>query len=721
MFLTSSLLVSSATKSATAVIVKMLLEKAPQYFKDIQENIDMFVFNALDQYQKNYTKRHGLIKIIEMQNPINLDDVYTSINLLDTGDQIKDEITVVNNNQYLMVLGRPGTGKSTLLKKIGLEALKFSSQTNCDRSIGDKLGFAHCSLPVFIQLRDFKPNETKLEQLISEEFNICKFPAAQRFTETALQEGKLLILLDGLDEISAKDRNAAIQSIQDFVDKYNENRFIITSRLASYKGGLTSFNDVFIVDFDEQQIKNFIGKWFQANSSKEMNPASQFYEELTSPENKNAFQIAQKPLFLTLLCQFYKQKQSFPKNRSILYRKILKLLLEKWAEQQVIYAGFDADLEEELLSTIACRGFEANQIEFTKRKLIEQIADFLKQNGLTSLDSKAILKAIVEQQGILVQPDNDNDNFVFFHLTLQEYLTALYIYNHDLIENLVSSYLTNVRWKEVFLLLAGIMNKQADQLLLQIEKEAQSYINTPKLRAFLSWADRATSGSESEMKPAAKRAIALCLYLSVAVSRSLDMDCSLEPARHRARALVDGIACTIDPSTIRNFAQNTGRKSFNVIAEVAAINPELIPLLNPQHEIDFPADQKLNFNCDKDLYKLVGLALAIAHDLQEKAIFKEVDFHSLISRLKGFREKLVNHQILPEARQDFAHEVLQTWCHSFSLDPELIKLSEAETKALGDYFYANLLMLRCKVAAVQLSPDVWQAIEQRILLIPSEN
>ncbi|MFM7367337.1 MAG: NACHT C-terminal helical domain 2-containing protein, partial [Sphaerospermopsis kisseleviana] len=95
------------------------------------------------------------------------------------------------------------------------------------------------------------------------------------------------------------------------------------------------------------------------------------------------------------------------------------------------------------------------------------------------------------------------------HLTLQEYLTAQYIDDHRLVEKLVTEHLTDKRWKEVFLLVGGVMRGGADELLLLMEKEAQKYINTPKLQGLLNWAEEVTVGSEGDYKPVGKRAVAI--------------------------------------------------------------------------------------------------------------------------------------------------------------------------------------------------------------------
>ncbi|MCC5629391.1 hypothetical protein LC613_15480 [Nostoc sphaeroides CHAB 2801] len=48
----------------------------------------------------------------------------------------------------------------------------------------------------------------------------------------------------------------------------------------------------------------------------------------------------------------------------------------------------------------------------------------------------------------------------------------------------------------------------------------------------------------------------------------------------------------------------------------------------------------------------------------------------------------------------------------------MINLFKEEAKALENYLYANYLIIQCKQAAVRVSPQTWEAIEARMLLVP---
>ena len=111
------------------------------------------VIAAANAYIDNYFNRHCQIKIMPglMKEPLSLESIYTDVKLLnessigafaDAGElestyrkkgkrsfgnsdaERVSGIEIANREPFLTVLGGPGIGKSTFLRKIGLEALK---------------------------------------------------------------------------------------------------------------------------------------------------------------------------------------------------------------------------------------------------------------------------------------------------------------------------------------------------------------------------------------------------------------------------------------------------------------------------------------------------------------------------------------------------------------------------------------------------------------------
>lgn len=342
--------------------------------KGVNEQTQQLIFTASQQYAKNYAERHGTLKVLGMREPISLETVYTTLQILapdsvrqfESLDAQEEELrqsprrrfappagatqsgmAIAAAQQYLMVLGGPGAGKSTFLKRLGLEALK-----------GKKGEFPPACIPVFLELKRFTADDCDLEAAIASEFAISGFPAADSFARKALEQGKLLILLDGLDEVTDEAINPVLSQIQDFVDRYASNRYALSCRTEAARSSLPRFVEVAIADFDDAQIEQFIHNWFSSEADREQGTAQKCWELLQKPRNAAAKELAHTPLLLTFLCRAYDRSQQFPSNRSVLYRKALRILLEEWAaekrlQRSEIYAGLHAEAEELLLSEIA--------------------------------------------------------------------------------------------------------------------------------------------------------------------------------------------------------------------------------------------------------------------------------------------------------------------------------------------------------------------------------
>jgi hypothetical protein len=640
------------------------------------------VGQAVERYVRDYEKRHCTLKYecLRMDNPTRLEDIYTDVQVLDTRESRRFEspetlkelyleigrgfvferttrqngIAVANLNPRLMVLGSPGIGKSTFLRKVGLEALKWETS-----------GYRHEVIPVFVELKRFDSSQTSIEKFIAQEFENCGFPDAEVFTQRLLKAGKLLILLDGLDEVPIEHVDRAIEQIGNLVDRYDQNRFIASCRIAAYKGGFPRFKDVTMASFDDSQMETFVRQWFRRKPK----DADQCWKLLNSADYKAAKELGQTPLLLTLLCAVYNESQNLPKQRAALYGEALEVWLKKWAaekriRQGEIYRELSLELEKLLLSEIAYRSFAEDQLFFSKRELTEQIREFLMSNlnAPKHLDAEAVLNAIQVQQGILVE--RARDAYSFSHLTFQEYLTAQYIVDERQVETLVTQHLTDGRWREVFVLVAGLM-RSADDLLQGMEREAQMFINTEKLSALIAWTARKIANTEGDYKSAAKHSFAL-FVVAYTRARAHDLAHFLAHARDLAHDLAHFLARARD------------------LAHDLALTRDFI----------------------RDLASDLALA--------EAKIFNSVDFTVLIDQLEAMKTQVPSDDEALEIRRAFVDRLRQTWYDTFHLDREWIDLSEEEVRSLENYLYVNELMIRCKEAALRVSPQVWEGIKSRM-------
>lgn len=704
------------------------------YIKTLWQNESLdqrkkeLVYQVAEQYIINYNAKHNKVQILGMKNPVDLESIFTSVSILSpqnirrfrlTTDQeyffqqsnhrtfeLSDcdkisGIKIANQQQYLMVLGQPGSGKTTFLRKVGLEATRIK-----------KDGFEHDCIPVFIELKKFKNREINLKQEIIDQFSNCKFPDAKKFVDQALEQGKLLILLDGLDEVPTSDLKSVINQIQEFTNNYQKNRFIISCRTAAYRSYFEPFTEIEIAEFDDNQIKQFIYNWFRSQEDQQAGTADNCWNLLNQPEYKSTKDLAKTPLLLTFLCLVYDNAQNFPKKRASLYSQALDILLEKWwAEKRVnldpILREFGLEQEIIMLSEIAYQNFENYQLLY-REDIIKKIKEFIASNwnAPQQLSSEEILNSIEIQQGILIE--RERNIYSFSHRTIQEYLTAKYIVDNDLVNRLVTKHLTDQYWKEVFLLVAGLLCGGADKLLLLMEKEAHKYLHTnvgsQKLTPLLYWADQLTNGSQGDLKLIAKRAIAIANIYTYAnaSAHAKTFGYHLQLA-HTYKTNYDHF--NIHPR-LEAFVKIIVNAYANILANNYTVTNTYI-LSNAYAKA-----------LDNDYINALDQLISYAAGLEKQKVFKNVNFGCLIDQLKDLKAKIPQRRQPEEIHQRFAKNIIKTWLKAFYIYPNMLDLSRQELEEIDNhYFYVNWLIMQCQEAALRVSPQTWEEIERRMLRV----
>ncbi len=673
---------------------------------------------ALKRYEDKYRQRYGSVRILGMKQDYPLEQVYTKVKFLDDisirrfesieaiekiyrgrdtrqfviRERIpQDGTDVVNTYERLTVLGQPGAGKSTFLRRVGLAAFKGKQEN----------GQCFDCIPVFLELKRFNPDEIDLLRAVAKELANFGFPETHEFASKALEQGKLLVLLDGLDEVPRDILNSAIEAIQDFVTRYDQNRFITSCRTAAHRSDFRGFINVELADFDNEQIEQFIYNWFQTPQDKESKTAERCWEQLNGERNRAAKELAQTPLLITFLCLVYNRTQKFFDKRATLYRKALDILLEEWAADKRlnlgdIYEGLNTELEKVLLAEIAYNGFVNDQLFFTQKELIDQINCFIENTAdKPTLPGKEILNAIAEQQGIFVE--RAEDVYSFSHLTLQEYLTAQYIsQNSQLVSDVIREHLSKDRWREVFLLIPGLLSN-ADSYILEMHSATQSYLNTPRLVELIDWADRATQDSQGHHKPVAKRIAALFL------ARALDR--ALVRALDRALAFTRSPALDLDLDYTRDYDRDLARN----------LARDLDLARNLASDLDF------NFAYDLDSSHDLTSDLALAREFDQLGVFNAVDFLEIVRQLEVLKNQIPGDINSPESHQEFINKFYKIWWQALNLNSEVIRLSPDEFMTLRLYLSANHLILQCKESAVRVSKDTWKMLEEQMLTVWEES
>ncbi|MEI6332172.1 MAG: NACHT domain-containing protein [Pseudanabaena sp. ELA645] len=689
-------------------------------------SFNLAIVQSARRYAKNYLESHAFTQLIGGQQLLTLSSIYipqrfqthTSIRRFDSVEELEEAfshdlqrsssskgtnligLNIANDEEYLTILGLPATGKTTFLKYIGLEALHYPDSR-----------YKHNLIPIFLPMWKFCRNTDTLLLAIAEELEMCEFTHSQELARWLLNQGKLLILIDGLNEATLPQKHLSNQ-LKDFVKLYPQNRYIVSSRLANYQNSLGQFLELAIQPWSDLHIQEYIHKWFAITYDANANSAdtnlalpNPSLEQDTSSEkaqycwqilqaNESAKELAKSPLCLSFLCFLCDHRYSFPRNISGLYQKTIRLILE---EQVLKYqlleigrgAGLSTDILDLILNEAAYKGFELQQTLLP----FDQIKDNI-QTVLTSctgscyvLEVDFVLQ-VLQQTGLCkIISSGTFFSFGFSHITFQEYFVACQIYNHNQVRALVTNHLSDRRWQQVFLLLAGLMVGNVEELLLCIESEAISYINTRRLRYILEWVDQISLKSSGEIKPIAKR-IALFFLARPRFLSELAPELILIRMLHLAHELYEFFDLSLD---------------FEKVFEADLS-------MSIAHALDLDSETQLNLT--------VQLCNNLEQSLSKLGIdAKYINFTILKTRLDSLQSQIPSYDQPFKVREEFRYKIIKVWSQTLHLPAELNQISQQEVDSLKNYFYANLLMVQCQKMAVTVSPKTWKEIESQMLCI----
>ncbi|MEH2048205.1 NACHT domain-containing protein [Nostoc sp.] len=564
----------------------------PAEFLELEEypqppvvHIDKLVQQVRSQRFDKIQDQCGILQLLDIGHPVAIDDIYIDVNILEQiasqqwveisdlqnldpkdfdrfglGEIDQNQIpgmNVVETYSKLRVLGKPGVGKTTFLQYLAIQ---------CNHG-----AFAAHQIPIFITLRNFAQ-----ESKISNEFSLLKYIRQEFFTskisdpsviETLLSEGRVLLLLDGMDEILNQQSNTVLSEIRRFSEKYHKNQFVATCRTASQKLRLRGFTDVEIAPLTSEQIRAFAQKWFVAFTKTNIRDGQaqsvQFLQKLELPENWQFRQLIVTPLFLHLACWIFHGKDKFPIKRTDFYKQGLDLLLGKWdeargIERDQVYRGFLLPQKLKLLSQIAAATFEQGQYFFEQRIVEQYIGDYIQNLTNVPMDtdelqveSEAALKAIEAQHGLLAE--RARGIFSFSYLAFQEYFTARKIvasHNLQAFEQALAglvSHITDPHWREIFLLTATML-RSADGLVQLMKQQIDTLVaEDPYLQDFLTWASQKSRTIPTQPKDATVRAFYLALSRTPHVASHFALANTLDQGMFLDAALDDLLLeCAID-------------------------------------------------------------------------------------------------------------------------------------------------------------------------------
>ncbi|MFP5274286.1 NACHT domain-containing protein [Coleofasciculus sp.] len=698
-------------------------------------DINTLVTTIRSCYQDKLETQSSTVPLWDLPKPISLKDIYIDVEVwqdipnrrwLDLGDwqrhfQVNWDrgyglnpdgtalervlaMAVLTRQRHLMIWGKTGTGKTTFLQYL---------TTQCHQG-----RFAPDQVSIYIELRALVEDGNRLSLLdyICQELSDCG--VSRETVKTLLQEGKLLILLDGWDEVAPSRRFSLFNKLRWFCQRYYNNRFVITCRTGAELYRFGRFTEVELADWTPTQIREFSQKYFVAvagaNWEKGLGKAAEFITQLDYPENRAIKDMAKTPLLLSFICHVFHSQSRFPRQQARLVHEGLEILLHKWDYSK----GVERDSLEQPLSVVNrwqlldqvasvtltqqkyC--FSQSQVEHYIGEYLQTLPDYQDVNPVSlQIQSQGIVKAIECDHGVWVE--RSRRLYSFANLSVQQYLTAreftTKLAQHpEAIAELVT-HLTEQSWRQVFPFTAALL-RHPERLIQGIKQRVdQVLISDQRLVQFLNWIDHRSKSSPLSHKPAAVRGFnfALAVILDQALAQTLNsylLDQPLEPSPLQQLPSCLSLAQTLDAN-------------FTVLEALAFKAEDYLP----------PASLPV------PLYRALILNATLKYSLAFNLAVDPEHLSQLARSLKTLLHPVFQFQSNGKMLNSWWFNHRHSWIEQLRFflgqhehGEHDWQFSSSQRQSLWDYYDANQLLVDCLTIADDLNTQVQQHIEDELFV-----
>ena len=455
------------------------------------------------------------LKIISRRKLVSGNDEVNVTQIFKTLEKGKDVMTLVE--------GSPGIGKTTFCLKLAYDSTHGKIPTECS--------FPKFEVVLLLKCRDIDGNimDTIREQLLPRDIEEKIVEKLLHFLKDIHNQERILIILDGLDELPEKSRH--------HVDELLHRRIfpfcyvLATSR--QERGIEVRKNFVFdihleIKGYTQSDAIVYVRRHFKTIGQSPK--GERLIEEMQQNTFLNALQ--NNPLNLLLLCVVYEDYEGkLPTSRTELYQVIVRCLLRRYCAKRNLPAPEDDSVlektfEKEILALgeIAWLCLLNDRYGFRETELDEFEERY---PGLVARELGLLYK---EESLKRLKPQHE---YCFLHKTFQEYVAAAYIseklvnQQFNVFER-ISYYDLVTEYPQVFIFVSGMLGEKATVLFTQMGE---------KLKKELDWNWNDLCGEEEasffiksfkESGHPEQMAVTLCNILPFPkiITLELDEDCN---------------------------------------------------------------------------------------------------------------------------------------------------------------------------------------------------
>lgn len=379
-----------------------------------------------------YGKNNIMTTIVFGKQQKTLEDLYIPLTLEEYRNEDKKWVIdekcydVLDNYSRILIIDMAGMGKSTIVKYFACQGV------NLDKCI-----------PIVIELRRLEKDQSIIEYIQTQINSLDKNIEVEEVVNM-LKKGDFVVFFDGYDEVANENKPNVLDAIQEFTDKANKTKIVITSREEDDLNSLGEYKCVNIKPLTEEEAYELIKKY-----DNDGDISKKLIKRLKEDSSMDVLkEFLENPLLVSLLYKTFEYKEEIPYKKIDFYEQVYAALFndhDKTKGSAYVHekrTKLDKFEFEQILRAFAFLCLKTDKVEYSDQLIHQLLGQAIGRFSWLKISVDNFLYDITHAVPFIHKEGNE---YKWVHKSFMEYFASCFIcydnkeFEQKYLEKMISS------------------------------------------------------------------------------------------------------------------------------------------------------------------------------------------------------------------------------------------------------------------------------------------